>query len=592
MKRIFERFRAIRNNEVGLLNRGRMMILVQLLSAFSVQSIVLLFLNSFQEPNMLRYRIGFFLLLFILGLIMIFSQISWKKVGHYFIFCLTCFIWSNMILLQDGIDIVTVQYVVIIISVGYYILGFRWGLVYSLINALSVVALFGIRYFTQIDFPIANLAVSFYEYSFALVFNFLLLIFIHHNFFRAFKKTNRKQRILTANLKRSLLLAEKMAAAKTNFLATMSHELRTPLNGVIGMTNILLEDNPRTEQKENLEILNFSAESLMSTINNILSFNRLDAGMEQLENTSFRLDLLMDNVYGALKLRSLNSDFEFKLDVDQRIKGKLIMGDPIRLTQIFFNLVGNAVKFTTSGFVKITAVVVKADLSKFRVRFEIEDSGIGIPELQQASVFEPYFRAEHKTSGQFHGTGLGLSITRRLVDLHGGVLSFKSKEGVGTRFRFELSFDEFIQAGLADPIISEEFNTEIGHLRILIAEDNPVNVMILQKTLARWGLLADVAENGQLALKAVEGNAYDLIFMDINMPVMGGFEASRQIRELNDPGKNKVCIVALTASIGMSLEEHPELRYLDDFLLKPFSIEQLKAKLEQAARMGQSSYQN
>jgi signal transduction histidine kinase/ActR/RegA family two-component response regulator len=591
MKRIFERFKAIRNNEVGLLNRGRIAIVVQLLSAFSVQSIVLFFLNYFHQPNMLSYRTGLFSLLFILGLIMMFSQVSWRKVGHYFIFCLTCLIWSNLILLRDGMDVVTVQYVVIVISVGYYILGFRWGLLYSLINTLAVVALFGIRHFTQIDFSIGNLAINFYEYSFALVFNFLLLIFIHHYFFRAFKKSNRKQRMLTANLKRSLLLAEELATAKTNFLATMSHELRTPLNGVIGMTNILLEDNPRTEQKENLEVLNFSAENLMSTINNILSFNRLDAGMEQLENTSFRLDLLLDNVYRALKLRSLNSDFEFLIDVDERIKGKLIMGDPIRLTQIFFNLVGNAIKFTTAGFVKITAVVVMADLTAFRVRFEIEDSGIGIPEPQQVSVFEPYFRAEHKTSGQFHGTGLGLSITRRLVDLHGGVLSFESEEGVGTCFSFELSFAEFIPAGLPDEIISEDFHTEIGHLRILIAEDNPVNVMILQKTLARWGLLADVAENGQLAINAVEANAYDLIFMDINMPIMGGFEASRQIRELIDPKKNKVRIIALTASIGMSLEEHPELRYLDDFLLKPFSIEQLKAKLEQAARVGQISNQ-
>lgn len=586
-----EKFKAIRNNEVGLLNRGRIVILVQLLIAFSLQSMVLLIIYCFQEPNILGYRISLLLLLLLLGLIMIFRQVPWEKVGHYFIFCLTCFIWSNMFLLQDGINIVTVQYVLIIISGGYYILGFRWGLVYSLVNTLSVVALFFIKHFTQIDLWVGDLSINFYEYNFALVFNFLLLIFIHHYFFRAFKKTSRKERMLTAHLKKSLVSAEKMAAAKTNFLATMSHELRTPLNAVIGMTNILLEDNPSARQKDNLDILSFSAENLMSTINNILSFNRLDAGMEQLENTSFRLDLLLSNVYGALKLRLLNSELAFELEVDEQINGTLVMGDQIRLTQILFNLAGNAIKFTTSGFVKIRAVVVRSASAVLRIRFEIEDSGIGIPESQQARVFEPYFRAEHQTSDQFQGTGLGLSIARRLVDLHGGVLNFKSEQDIGTLFSFELTFAELINKSNPDEIMQEEFSIDIGHLRILIAEDNPINVMVLQKTLIRWGLVADVAANGQLALEALVDKPYDLIFMDINMPVMSGFEASKQIRELSDSQKNKVYIIALTASIGMSLEEHPELRYLDDFLLKPFSVEQLKTKLEQSARMGQSNYQ-
>ncbi|WGQ10616.1 ATP-binding protein [Pedobacter gandavensis] len=590
MRRFLDKFKAIRNKEVGLLNRGRIVILVQLLIAFSMQSVVLLVIYCFQEPSILGYRIGILLLLLLLGLVLIFKEVSWKKIGHYFIFCLTCLVWSNMLLLQDGINIVTVQYVLIIISGGYYILGFRWGLIYSLVNTLSVVALFFIKNFSQIDLSIGNLSTNYYEYSFALVFNFLLLIFIHHYFFRAFKKTSRKERILTAYLKKSLFSAEKVAAAKTNFLATMSHELRTPLNAVIGMTNVLLEDNPRAGQKENLEILSFSSENLMSTINNILSFNRLDAGMEQLENTSFRLDLLLSNIYGALKLRVLNEDLAFELDMDDRIKAKLVMGDQIRLTQIFFNLVGNAIKFTASGFVKIRAIVVMADSDRLKIKFEIEDSGIGIPELQQARVFEPYFRAEHHSADQFQGTGLGLSIARRLVDLHGGVLNFKSEQGIGTLFSFELTFPELINEEVSEDIMSGELNTKIGHLRILIAEDNPVNVMVLQKTLTRWGLVADVAENGQLALNAVVAKPYDLVFMDINMPVMSGFEASKQIRELSDPQKNKVCIIALTASIGMSLEEHPELRYLDDFLLKPFSVEQLKAKLEQSARMEHSNY--
>ena len=175
------------------------------------------------------------------------------------------------------------------------------------------------------------------------------------------------------------------------------------------------------------------------------------------------------------------------------------------------------------------------------------------------------------------------------MDLHGGELTFVTAEGVGTVFSFELSFPEIYFDDRTEVSMRENLEIEIGNLRILIAEDNPINVLVLQKTLIRWGLVADVAENGLAALNAVSEKSYDLIFMDINMPVMGGFEASRQIRALRDPEKSKVCIYALTASIGMSIEEHPELRYLDDYLLKPFSPEQLKLKLEQVARARQST---
>jgi len=590
-KIILNRYKAIRNQESGLLNRGRIAILVQLLCAFSLISILLFVLYCFQERNILLARISILMVLFISGLIMVFQGVPWKKVGHYFICTLSCYIWSNMLVLEDGINMVTIQLVLMIVSGSYYILGLRWGLIYSLANALPVVLIFSLNLFMQIDISVAHRPINIYSYHFSLIFNFLLFILVHYYFFKAFKKTSQKEKTLTADLKKTLRSAEKMASAKTNFLATMSHELRTPLNAVIGMTNVLLEDNPSTRQKENLEILNFSAENLMSTINDILSFNRLDAGMEQLENAGFRLDQLLKNVYGALKQGSLKKDLEFVLNLDERIAGKHVLGDQTRLTQILFNLVGNAIKFTTEGYVRITAKVVFADQGLISIRFDIEDSGIGIPESQQRSVFEPYFRAEHRASQQFQGTGLGLSISRRLVDLHGGELTFSTQEGVGTVFSFELAFPEIISD---DPQQTGQLpaDMDIGQMKILIAEDNPVNVLVLQKTLIRWGLVADVAENGLAAVNAVQQRSYDLIFMDINMPVMGGFEASRQIRAMADPEKNKVCIYALTASIGMSIEEHPELRYLDDFLLKPFSPDQLKLKLEQAARARQSNYQD
>lgn len=580
-----KRYNAIIITEEGLLNRARIAILVQLLSAFALLSLLLFILYFFQERNILLYRISLLMVLFFAGLTMIFLNVPWKVVGHYFIFCLSCFIWSNLLILKNGLNIVTVQYVVMIVSGGYYILGLRWGLVYSLINTLPIVFLFSLEQFYGISVSQTDQVVNIYAYNFSIVMNFLLLIFVHFYFFRAFKRTSRKERKLTANLKRSLKSARKVAEDKTNFLSTMSHELRTPLNAVIGMTNVLLENNPRHEQKENLEILHFSAENLMITINDILSFNRLDAGMERLEQTIFKLDNLLSNVYGALKLRAAAKSIEFSLEMDDKIAGLSVQGDQSRLTQILFNLAGNAIKFTQEGYVKINVWVEKLSNDLLTVSFEVSDSGIGIPEDQINNIFEPYFRASHRTNRQYHGTGLGLSIARRLVALHGGELTFNSKEGIGTSFNFQLSFicPDTAVSGAASRYGQE--SGKIDGLQILIAEDNPINVMVLQKTLAQWNLKAEVAENGQIAVDAVLEKTYDVVLMDINMPVMDGFEAARLIREIKDEKKCSIYIIALTASIGISLEEHPEFGYLDDFMLKPFYPEDLKAKLVHIARL-------
>ena len=579
----FKRYYAILRMEQTLLNRARIAILVQLLFAFSIISVLLFGLYFFQEHNILLYRISILMILFISGLVMIFMKVPWKKVGHYFIFCLTCFILSNLLLLKNGINIVTVQYVMMIVTGGYYILGGGWGLFYSLVNTLPLVLLFTVQQFYGLELPFATQSINIYAYNFSIIINFLMLIFIHYFFFRSFKSTSQKEQLLTANLKNSLVSAQKIAEDKTNFLSTMSHELRTPLNAVIGITNVLLENDPKADQKENLDILHFSAENLMSTINDILSFNRLDAGMEKLELSPFRLDQLLTNVYGALKYKSSAKGLDFSLVVDDRLKGVMLLGDQGRLTQILFNLAGNAIKFTAHGFVKINVHLEELNQEIYTIKFELSDSGIGIPKNQTEYVFEPYFRAKHEHNRQYHGTGLGLSIARRLVFLHGGELTFQSREGHGTTFKFQLSMMKVENSKAQEDPGLKPADIDISHLRILIAEDNEINVMVLQKTLARWNLKGDVAEDGQLALRAVENGNYDVVFMDINMPVMDGFEASRRIRQLSDPVKSRIYIIALTASIDISVELQPESQYLDDFMLKPFYPDELRDKLENVA---------
>lgn len=579
-----KRYDAILRLEYTLLNRARIAILVLLLSSFSILSVLLFILYFVQEHNILLYRISILMVLFISGLVMIFTNFPWKKVGHYFIFCLTCFIWSNLFLLKNGINIVTVQYVMMIVTGGFYILGAGWGLFYSLLNTVPLVLLFTLQQFYGVELPFAKQSINIYSYNFSIIINFLLLIVIHYFFFRAFKLTSQKEQQLTANLKNSLLSAQKIAEDKTNFLSTMSHELRTPLNAVIGITNVLLENDPKADQKENLDILHFSAENLMSTINDILSFNRLDAGMEKLELHPFRLDHLLTNVYGALKYRSSAKDIDFSLWIDERLKDIRLLGDKGRLTQILFNLGGNAIKFTAHGFVKIKIHLEEINDEVYTINFELSDSGIGIPKDQIEHIFEPYFRAAHGNNRQYHGTGLGLSIARRLVSLHGGVLSFHSQEGHGTTFNFQLKMVIVEMPKDQEDLNLKTATIDISHLRILVAEDNEINVMVLQKTLARWNLKADVAQDGQLALNAVENGNYDVVFMDINMPVMDGFEASRRIRQLDDAVKSQIYIIALTASIDISIEVHPESKYLDDFMLKPFYPDELRDKLVTVAR--------
>jgi signal transduction histidine kinase/CheY-like chemotaxis protein len=580
-----KRYHTILITEAGFFNRARISILLQLLTAFAVLSVFLFILYFFQERNILLYRISLLMVLFFAGLMMLFLNVSWRIVGHYFMFCLTCFIWSNLLILKNGFNIVTVQYVLMIVSGGYYILGLRWGWVYSLINTVPIVVLFSLEQFYGISITLGMVDVNIYAYNISIIFNFLLLIFIHFYFFRAFKMTSKKERKLTANLERLLRSARIVADEKTNFLSTMAHELRTPLNAVIGITNVLMENDPKPQQKENLEILHFSAENLMATISDILSFNRLDLGIEKLELTTFRLDTLLNNVYRALKLKSDAKSIDFFLQVDKEIVGLSVQGDQNRLTQILFNIVGNAIKFTQEGFVKIIVCVEKSVDNVLTVGFEISDSGIGIAGDQVNNLFDPYFRGDNGTNRQYHGTGLGLSIASRLVELHGGRLTFKSKEGTGTTFSFQLNFTK------VEPMVDELKEEvqlpadEIARLQILVVDDSPVNVMVFQKTLSRWNLKADVAENGQIGLDAVMKKTYDVIFMDINMPVMDGLEASRMIREINDKQKKGIYIIALTASIDISFDKRSEFGCMDDFMLKPFYPKDLEGKLHHVAKL-------
>jgi CheY-like chemotaxis protein len=348
---------------------------------------------------------------------------------------------------------------------------------------------------------------------------------------------------------------------------------------MIGMTNILLMENPKPAQKENLNILHFSADNLMATINDILDFNKINNEQITLKKRAFQMEELIANIMGtfqpAAKAKRLKLDFQ----TDPDLKEVIVLGDPMRLTQILFHLVGNAIKFTTKGFVLLTVGITARNTKTVSFHFSVADSGIGIPEELQAHIFEPFSAPLLRTSRQFHGT-LGLTIAFHLVKLHNSKLSFKSREGLGTKFEFDLSYPIATMPEITE---SPKAISAISGMRVLIVEDEKLNILVLKKILANWGITPDVAMDGQKAIKAVIDHDYDVILMDINMPIMDGFEAAKQIRQLPLPHKTTIPIIAVTASIGAAIEKVDQYPYIDDCLLKPFNPEHLREKLMEIA---------
>jgi signal transduction histidine kinase/ActR/RegA family two-component response regulator len=574
-KLIFSHYRYLLSQQSDPLIKTRIKLLIVCLLAFVVLYIALSILYVFQEHNFMLYRAIVLVVLLSAGLILLRSHVPWKVAGHFFIICLTLLVWSNVLMFVPGVNMVTVQYSILVLASSYYILGTKWGVIYSLISVLPIISDILIESYTNYHVLFQHLEINNHAYTVTACFNFSLLLYIHYSFFRALNKANTIEKNLRANLQQALLEAEELSAAKTNFLTTMSHQLRTPLNAVVGMTNILLMENPKASQKSNLNILRFSAENLMATVNDILDFNKINNETITLEERIFQPAELINNVVEAFKPVAGEKHLKLIYNGDAALNGLNVVGDPMRLTQILFHLVGNAIKFTAKGFVQLEVKITARDSEAVGFHFSIADSGIGIPQEQQAGIFEPFTNSLSRNSRQFHGT-LGLTIAFHLVKLHDGTLTFKSEEGQGTIFEFNIAYPISILPEITQPA---KAISAIGGMRVLIVEDEKLNILVLKKILNNWSITPDVVMDGEQAVKAAIDNDYDVILMDINMPVMDGFEAAKQIRQLSLPDKARMPIIAVTASIGAAMEQVEQNPHIDDCLLKPFNPEHLREKL-------------
>lgn len=373
--------------------------------------------------------------------------------------------------------------------------------------------------------------------------------------------------------------AEAATLAKQKFLSVMTHEIRTPLHGILGTINLLAQEDPRPDQKDYFDTLEFSGNHLLSLINDILDFSKIEADRIHFENIEMNIRDIIDGMVKIFAYRALDKGIELSAQVDEALP-VFVKGDPVRLNQILTNLIGNAVKFTEKGSIRILVKLTGQNHEKLDCLFEVVDTGIGIPKDKTREIFDLFSQADADTTRKFGGTGLGLAITSKLIELQGGSIAVDSEPKKGSRFYFNISF------GLSDRPSGaiEEKTDELKSLKgvsILLVEDNRINQMIAMKFLKRWDASVDIASNGLEAVSMIQEKKYNIVLMDLQMPEMDGYQASYAIRRLEGDYYRSVPIIALTASTFNEVKAGIQKHGLNDIINKPFIPGDLNRKIHE-----------
>lgn len=514
--------------------------------------------------------------------IVLMKLMLWKKelqrlLTHTMLCLGIAFIWSIQFVTAQSITLVNVQFVFMAILSAFYLLDRRYGLIYGSMAVLPLI-LFLIAGNSVLPRALPPDTLSSPVMEILIVLNFLTIMLAHYLYHEAFSRNVKEKEILNARLAIAVQEANSAAQSKSNFLSTMSHELRTPLNSVIGMSELLLDHPHDEEQGENLNILHFSALSLHSLVNDILDFSKMDSGNVKLEYISVDLYALIKNVCSGFRQAAKEKGLKLTLEVDDSLKNIQVNTDPMRVTQVIYNLVGNAIKFTPAGGVIIRLNETARGEGTVSILFAVIDTGIGIENHE--AIFEPFVQASSSTTRKFGGTGLGLAIVKHLLVLFNSRIRLDSESGKGAAFSFEIVFS----------ISEQPVNTyvpgaaqahDLSALRVLIAEDNAVNRLLMRKVFAKWNNTPMLAEDGRQVLDRLQEADYDVVLMDIHMPLLDGYAAARAIRAMSDPVKAAVPVIALTASVSDNLGEKIRAAGMNDYIAKPFSSRELYAKLQQ-----------
>ncbi len=376
-------------------------------------------------------------------------------------------------------------------------------------------------------------------------------------------------------------IAQKATSAKSEFLSKISHEIRTPLNAIIGLTNILMNEDHNNSQAHYLNSMKYSADSLLGIINEVLDFSKIEAGKITFESIPFNFRHLMQGVQQTFEFRANELGITLKTLPDPGIP-RILEGDRVKLNQIFLNLVGNAMKFTSEGHIHIIIELLDKADNNLKIRFTVEDTGIGIAEDKIDKVFESFSQEGDDTTRKYGGTGLGLTITKKFIEGQGGNIWVESEQGKGSRFIFEMPFKfdpNHKENSDRNASWSKDLSVVEGK-KILVAEDNLMNQLVLQKMLEKFEPELDMVSNGQLALEKLRVKEYDLVFLDVQMPIKDGI---RTIEEWRDYEANKLsdrtAVVALTADAFAESKQKALEAGMDDFLSKPIEISELRRVL-------------
>ena len=369
--------------------------------------------------------------------------------------------------------------------------------------------------------------------------------------------------------------AETASRAKSRFLSNMSHELRTPLNGIIGASNLLLQEQYLEEQRSHLEILKFSSEHMMMLINEILDFNKIESGRFELENVPVNMRAFLRKLETQFSVQAHTKGLLFLVDVDENLEAEFLT-DETRLNQILSNLLSNAIKFTQTGGITLGARKISSSSKKSVLQFMVQDTGIGIPAHKQQEVFDSFTQADTDTTRKYGGTGLGLAISKKLVSLFSGDLLLKSEEGKGSTFYFtvELEINENAKLYINDEKVKQL--PVFDRLKVLIAEDNFVNMSVARKFLTKWGIEVHEAVNGLEAVEKFRRGNFDLVLIDLEMPEMDGITALAEIRKVHP----SIPAIAFTAAVYEDMRIDLMKKGFMEVVPKPFRPEDLHNKIQ------------
>jgi PAS domain S-box-containing protein len=377
-----------------------------------------------------------------------------------------------------------------------------------------------------------------------------------------------------AKAERAAKTAEDAVKSKQQFLSNMSHEIRTPMNSIIGFTKVLLKTNLTDKQKEFLSAIKISGDSLIVLINDILDLAKVDAGKMSFEETPFKMETSLSAMIHVFETKILEKNLKLRQKYDDRIP-KILIGDPVRLHQIILNLLSNAVKFTTEGEITISVQLLSEDTDKVTIEFAITDTGIGIPQDKIVNIFENFQQATNETSRLYGGTGLGLAIAKQLVESQSGSINVKSKVSEGSTFSFILPFKKTTSEAESEAEIPS-LPENLKSIKVLVVEDIPINQLLMKTLLDDYGFEYEIAANGKIAIDKLQFKSYDLILMDLQMPEMNGFEATRYIRTTL---KSHIPIIALTADVTTADLQKCKAVGMDDYISKPVDESLLYLKI-------------